>query len=156
MESIFDALEEEELLSDAEASENAGQKPSPAPKKRSSKDFSDDLQAFLQDAFDHSMEQQIQEREQKAAQHAPTSSPGVKKRSRRPMAGLDALIRSTVDPRQDAISPKRPERITISFDPEKLARLKSIARNQRTMLKDVIDQIVAEYLDKNYPGASQE
>lgn len=146
MERLFAASEEERqeggsLFSDTE------QAPKEEGGKRSTgKDFSADLQAFLQDSFDSSMEEQLEQRKQQ--RNLPPDKQ-VKKRQRRPMAGLDALIRSTVDPRPQPGGPdQRPKRITLSFDPKKLEKLKSIARNQRTMLRDIIDEIVADYLDR--------
>ena len=43
---------------------------------------------------------------------------------------------------------KGTKRITLTFDPDKLEKLKTIARRERTYLRDIIDEIVAEYLDE--------
>lgn len=151
MESLFGDLEEEQgsgsswLDMPEEGASDANDKE----RKRSSsgKDFSSDLQSFLQEAFDDSVERQLEERQQR--DEAQPATPSVKKKHHRPMAGLDALIRSTVDPRpSSAFQDKRPKRVTLSFDPEKLEKLKAIAKSQRALLRDVIDEIVADYLNR--------
>lgn len=150
MESLFGPVDEQQAGKDwfdvqkAEDQDAHEQKP-----KRSSsgKNFSSDLQSFLQEAFDDSMERQLGERQKR--DEAIPAKPSVKKKRRRPMAGLDALIRSTVDPQPESTTDRnRPKRITLSFDPVKLEKLKSIARNQRSLLRDVIDEIVEDYLNR--------
>ena len=145
MESIFgadDALQEERQPA-------KDKKPA---KRSSGKDFSSDLQAFLQDAFDESLEQQLEERRRNKPAPARGKNVSVKKRSRRPMGGLDSLIRSTVDAEPLTDDAVRAKRVTLTFDPEKLERLQHIARNERTYLKDIIDRIVADYLSRYEDG----
>lgn len=115
-------------------------------KRSHAKDFSSDLESFLADAFENSFEEQIEQREQ---QKRPPlgSSAQVKKRHRRPMSGLDALIRSTVEPEDIQMQDAKTRRVTITFDPKKLEKLKQIARLEKTYLRDIIDEIVAEFLD---------
>lgn len=151
MDSLFEAMDEEAAQEEQPLSASA-----PAEQKRSSgKNFSSDLQSFLQEAFDESLEQQLAERKASKKQQLPKNTQ-VKKRSRRPMGGLDSLIRSTVDLEPEESAPKRNvRRVTLTFDPEKLDKLKTIARHQRTYLRDVIDQIVADYLER-YDGGDTE
>ncbi len=151
MESLFGASEEEQHSGSnwLDMPEEAASDASDEERKRSSsgKDFSSDLQSFLQEAFDDSVERQLEERQQR--DEAQPATPSVKKRHQRPMAGLDALIRSTVDPQPSStFRNKRPRRVTLSFDPEKLEKLKAIARDQRALLRDVIDGIVEDYLNR--------
>ncbi|MCB0584398.1 MAG: hypothetical protein KDD06_03600 [Phaeodactylibacter sp.] len=122
-------------------------------KRSSAKDFSSDLQAFLEDAFEESVEAQLEQRKTK---RTPISgSARVKKRHSKPLSGLDALIRSTVDPGSIRLEQKAAKRVTLTFDPEKLERLKAIARRKRSYLRDIIDEIVAEYLDE-YEARSED
>jgi hypothetical protein len=150
MDSIFGAAEDETLQEDSPllSSEKAAslKKQKESRKRSSGKDFSEDLQAFLQDAFDESLEQQLKEKEEQ-----PTTAPNtsVKKRRRRPAGdGLDALIRSTVNPEPMPRKPAPVKRVTLTIDPQKLEKLKHIARSRRAYLKDVIDEIVADYLSR--------
>ena len=106
--------------------------------KDQSKGFSDDLKAFLQEAFEASFDKQMDS----------TPSPTRKStRNVKPKKGLDALLRSTIEPSKMRLQNKPVRRLTISFDEQKLAKLKSIARQEKTFLKDIIDEIVGEYLE---------
>lgn len=154
MDSLFGQADEEQTGNDWFEAKDADDQSGREKKSRrssSGKNFSSDLQSFLQEAFDDSVERQLEER-QKRDEAAPVQ-PSVKKKQRRPMAGLDALIRSTVDPQPEETGTEsgRPKRITLSFDPVKLEKLKSIARDQRALLRDVIDEIVEEYLNRRAP-----
>ncbi|MCB0548649.1 MAG: hypothetical protein KDD19_13805 [Phaeodactylibacter sp.] len=152
LESLFgeaaeDTLQENSpLLSRTEKREAPKSRDEESSKRSSAKDFSSDLQAFLEHAFEESVEEQLEQRKQK---RTPISgSAQVKKRHRKPLTGLDALIRSTIEPGSMRIEQKSAKRITLTFDPEKLEKLKAIARRERTYLRDIIDEIVAEFLDE--------
>jgi hypothetical protein len=145
-----DAAQEEQLLPRSKSAKSDKEQTST---RSTGKDFSSDLQSFLQEAFDESLEKQLAERQDKPSPRPKNTR--VKKRSRRPMGGLDSLIRSTVDMEPEESRPRRNvRRVTLTFDPDKLEKLKNIARNQRTYLRDVIDQIVADYLDR-YEGGKE-
>jgi len=148
MESIFGEAAEETLQESSPllSSTQAAKKKKSSKRSSSGKNFSDDLQSFLQDAFEDSLEQQMEERAQRK-EKAVEQEVKVKKRHRRPLGGLDALIRSTVEPAQKRIDSRKAKRVTLTFDPNKLDKLKKIARNRKAYLRDVIDEIVAEYLD---------
>jgi len=150
MESLFGPTDEQESDKgwfDAQEAGEQGAREQKNKRSSSGKNFADDLQSFLQEAFDDSMDRQLEERQKR--DEATPAKPSVKKKRRRPMAGLDALIRSTVDPQPESEKDRsRPKRITLSFDPVKLEKLKSIARNQRSLLRDVIDEIVEDYLNR--------
>ncbi|MEM6378575.1 MAG: hypothetical protein AAF705_10185 [Bacteroidota bacterium] len=107
-------------------------------KKNQGKGFSDDLKAFLQEAFEESFDQQMEQ-----------PKPPTRKSTRnvKPKRGLDALLRSTIEPSKMRLQNKPVRRLTISFDEQKLAKLKSIARQEKTFLKDIIDEIVGDYLE---------
>lgn len=112
-------------------------------KKVSGKDFTDSLQSFLSDTFEESFERQMAE----AKKQEPAEKP---KRPRRRRSSLDMLIRNTVEPSKIEIegdAPKR-RRITLTFEPQKLEKLRNIARVERAMLKDIINEIVGEYIQK--------
>ncbi len=134
--------EESVLLS----GKSAGKKRSAAIGRSShGKNFSSDLENFLEESFEESFEEQLQQSESKP----PEADAQIKKRPRRPSGGLDALIRSTVAPSQIEYQEKPTRRITLLFDQKKLERLKTIARLERTYLKDIIDDIVEDFL-KSY------
>jgi hypothetical protein len=103
------------------------------------KKFSDDLQTFLQEAFDDSFEKY-------SDPNYIQDDSSNKKRTLKPMAGLDAILRSTVDPKSMRLGPGNTRRLTLVFDESKLNKLKSIARLERSYLKDIIDEIVEEFI----------
>lgn len=112
----------------------------PAPLRRThGKKFSDDLQTFLQEAFDDSFEKYTDP-------NYVQDDKSNKKRSLKPMAGLDAILRSTVDPKSMRLGPGNTRRLTLVFDESKLNKLKSIARMERSYLKDIIDEIVESFI----------
>ena len=111
-----------------------------APLRRShGKKFSEDLQTFLQEAFDDSFEKY-------SDPNFVQDDSSNKKRSLKPMAGLDAILRSTVDPKSMRLGPGNTRRLTLVFDESKLNKLKSIARMERSYLKDIIDEIVEGFI----------
>jgi hypothetical protein len=120
-----------------------------ARKRTSAKNFSDDLRNYLEGAFEESLEHQLEER---AKQKKLRDKVSVKKRPKRPRGGLDSLIRSTIDRNTIRVDSSKSKRVTLVFDPSKLEKLKAIARNKKSYLKDIIDEIVAEYLDNHYKG----
>jgi hypothetical protein len=64
------------------------------------------------------------------------------------MGGLDALLRSTIEPSKMKLQNKPVRRLTLAFDENKLDKLKYIARLERTYLKDIIDEIVEEFIEE--------
>ncbi len=97
---------------------------STARRKLSSKGFTQDLDAFFSDS-------------------APRPS-------RRRRTGLDFLIRSTVEEDEDStprgtVAPET-KRVTLIFKKDHLAELKEQARERKMYLKDVVQEMVAEYL----------
>ncbi|HKK77423.1 MAG TPA: hypothetical protein VJ953_20255 [Saprospiraceae bacterium] len=139
MESLFEENpDSQELEQERKA---AAQKPrkEQTDKKTSGKGFRSELKSFLQEAFEESLEEQLDRKDKKR--------PAARKKSAKPKAGLDALLRSTIEPSKMRLQNKPVRRLTISFDEEKLAKLKKIARKERTYLKDIIDEIVGEFLE---------
>lgn len=116
-----------------------GEQPVTPLRRSHGKKFSEDLQTFLQEAFDDSFEKYSD------PNYAQDDSSN-KKRTLKPMAGLDAILRSTVDPKSMRLGPNNTRRLTLVFDESKLNKLKSIARLERSYLKDIIDEIVEGFI----------
>lgn len=108
-------------------------------KRTTGKDFSDDLQSFLQKAFEESFEEQMS-RER-------TVDPS-KKSLHKPLTGLDALIRSTVEPDSYQIDPDATRRLVVTFREAQLEKLRTIAKSEQTQLKKIISDIVEEYISE--------
>lgn len=120
-------------------------------KKVSGKDFTDSLQSFLSETFEESFERQLAETPKPEPEEKP-------KRVRRRRSSLDMLIRSTVEPTKIEIEGDTPKRrkITLTFEPQKLEKLRHIARVERAMLKDIINEIVGEYIQRYETGKDGE
>ena len=98
-----------------------------AKKKISSKNFTQNLDVFLGDDTRRS-------------------------KSPRRRTGLDYLIRSTVedDPDREPQEPAKPDtkRVTLVFVKDHLLTLKEEAKARKMYLKDVVQEMVAQYLEK--------
>jgi len=114
------------------------------------KNFTTDLDSLLQEAMQESFEEQLQEREAAAAiaSAANKAQPFHQQAHRRkPLGGLDMLIRRTVEQGAVAEDPLTgTRRLTVTFDKEKLNKLKTIARMEKAYLKDILGDIVEEYI----------
>ncbi len=111
------------------------------------KSFASDLDALLQDAMEESMER-LETRDQNQRQNA---SSKTKSRFAEKMAGafsgLDALIRETIDVQEltrEEISGVK--RLTVAVDRSKLEKLKTIARLENAFLKDLLVDLIDEYI----------
>lgn len=113
-------------------------------KKSTGKNFTDDLQSFLREAFEESFEEQFSTPKDKLKEEK-----RIKKRRKKPLSGLDALIRQTVRPQPKNLLDQPTRRVTLTFDHQKLEKLKKIARLNNTYLKDIINEIVSEYIEKH-------
>ena len=117
-----------------------------AAKSASRKNFTTDLDSLLEEAMQESFQEQIQERE--AAANANKSQPFHQQAHRRkPLGGLDMLIRRTVERaavEEDQLTGTR--RLTVTFDRQRLNKLKTIARMEKSYLKDILGDIVEEYI----------
>ncbi|MBK9336621.1 MAG: hypothetical protein IPM98_08505 [Lewinellaceae bacterium] len=117
-----------------------------APRERrlASKNFMHDLDLMLQEAMDESFEKLESDR--------PTASSNKSKSAaayRAPVSGLDALIRQTVDFQEmstDEESGKK--RLTVAVDRTKLEQLKAIARLENAYMKDILVQLIDEYIQE--------
>lgn len=156
LDSIFgDDNNSEELNIITKEEESTSKKP--ARKKRSSsKDFTADLDSLLQEALQESVEKHVAKRKKKTLPVAKSKRPMQRGRIKRTLSGLDALIRQTVSssemeiinqPSTDPSQPKK-KRVTFSFDREKVDKLKSIARLEKSYIKDIVNGIVSEYIDE--------
>ncbi len=122
-------------------------------KKKSSKDFTADLDSLLQEALQESVEKHSAKKK-KSLPVAKSKRKIQRGRIKRTLSGLDALIRQTVTSSEVEISeqsndPSRPKkkRVTFSFDRDKVEKLKSIARMEKSYIKDIVNSIVTEYIE---------
>lgn len=114
------------------------------PKRRSSKNFTSDLEDLFHSALDKEYKEKV---EKKAIARRDTS---VKKRSDRPVIGIDALIRRTSNENREDIGVSTPlkKRVTFTLEKRKIEQLKSIAKAKKAYLKDIVDDIISDYLNE--------
>ena len=142
--------DESPLLVETEVKE----KPIAARKKnkkgRSGKNFMSDLDSLLEDALNDAVEDQLQQRRAKnsTTTAAPRKAKAPRKRTRKPVTGLDALIRQTIETSEIEVNYNTRKRVTFAFDKDKLAKLKKIAKIEQSYLKDILGDVVSEYIDK--------
>lgn len=102
--------------------------------------FTADLQSFLTEAFEDAFEEQL----------TSGKNPKKKKSKGGALSGLDILIRNTTDPKQQIeIEEYAPRRITLTLDDQHLVKLREIAKKRKTYLKEMIKEIVADYLQRH-------
>lgn len=114
------------------------------PKRRSSKNFTSDLEDLFHSALDREYEEKI---DKSPATRRDTS---VKKRRERPVIGIDALIRRTSAESRNDVSVSTPlkKRVTFTLEKKKIEQLKSIAKSKKAYLKDIVDDIISDYLNE--------
>lgn len=142
-----------------------GQKANQAPRKRSKltvkkkkkgrpaagKSFTSDLDSLFEQVLTETIEEKLNKpKKKKSDVVASVPLDNTKKKYRKPMSGLDALIRQTVETStmemRPATAPTK-KRVTFVFDKQKLAKLKMIAKVEKAYLKDIIGDLVSEFID---------
>lgn len=110
-------------------------------KRTSSKNFTSDLDSLFEEALQESIEDKVQKIVKTKAPKAPT-----RRRRREALTGLDALIRRTVESGLDA-SRSTKKRVTFVFDHRKLEKLRKIAKEEKSYLKDIISDVVSSFIE---------
>ena len=111
-------------------------------KRSSSKNFTSDLESLFLDASSNKVPEQL------AQTSVSKRRVGDKRRTEQPVVGLDALIRRTIEENKDGLPSVASirKRITITMERKKLEQLKVIAKKKKTYLRDIIDELVSEFL----------
>ena len=144
LESLFGAPEspeEQRVLIVEKHEERADKAASKKKKSRSSrKNFTSDLDSLFAEATAPPREE--------AAPPSSSRRP-VRPKPNKVMAptGLDALIRRTVEERFENTAPDR-KRLTLTLDRNKVTKLKRIARHEKSYLRDIVGELVADYIKK--------
>ncbi len=116
-----------------------------AAKRSIGKNFTSDLDSLFEDALTEVLEEKVQRKSVAPVKKAKTQ----RKKLPRRLTGLDALIRRTVESSDmDFDNTPTKKRVTFIFDKEKLQKLKSIAKVEKAYLKDIIGDVVSEYIEK--------
>lgn len=154
LDSIFGDGNDSEELSIITKENKADRKTPRRKRKSSGKDFTADLDSLLQEALQESVAQHAKKKRNKLPV-AKTNRQAQRGRIKRTLSGLDALIRQTVTSSEMEITEQDPgsslpkkKRVTFSFDRVKVDKLKSIARLEKSYIKDIVNGIVSEYIEE--------
>lgn len=133
----------------------------PTARRGHSKNFVSDLDALLQEAMDEGFERYENRRAAATAGGSAASeiASGKTKSAaaspvqphRAPLSGLDALIRQTISVREATPDDLAKKRLTVAVDKPKLEKLKTIARLENAFLKDILANLIDEYIEE-YSG----
>lgn len=132
------------LVEEEAAKESSDRTRNRRTKKRSSKNFTSDLEGLFHSALDNEYKETVPK-----SSIASGRDTKVKKRRQRPVIGIDALIRRTsIENREDmASNTPLKKRVTFTLEKKKVEQLKSIAKSKKAYLKDIVDDIISEYLN---------
>ena len=111
----------------------------------SRKTFTTDLDSLLEEALQETFTEQMQ-----ASESDDPKAKAFHQQHRKPFSGLDLLIRRTVEAGEMEVQQQESgtRRLTVTFDKKKLEKLKTSARMEKSYLKDILGDIVAEYIRK--------
>ncbi len=142
---LTEAPEQDRFLSEKppSGSKSSGKKEAGQRRSTGSKNFTSNLQSFLQDTFEESFEERLQQLEKRET----TPNKEIKKRSRKPLSGLDALIRQTIEPSSVRVAAQATRRLVVAFDEQQLQKLRQIAKLEKTYLKKIIVDLVEDYIN---------
>ena len=115
-------------------------------RRRSSKNFTPDLE----DLFHSALDKEYKETVDKPPKPRGRRDTKIKKRSGRPVIGIDALIRQTTTETEETFKVSSPlkKRVTFILEKQKIEQLKSIAKSKKAYLKDIVDDIISQYLNE--------
>jgi hypothetical protein len=156
MESLFremdqdDSQKESPLLVETKVVDK--EEESSKPKRPRSSSPGKSFASELEDIFKETLEEKIEERRQSEEDSLKSKKKAKRKKRRpKPADGLDALIRRTIETSQLEVNYEARKRLVLTLEKEKLEKLKAIAKQEKTYLKDIIGRIVEEFLDE-YQG----
>ena len=139
-------------MSDSEPSETVvteeEARPRASRKRKSGKSFTSDLDSLFEEVLQETFEEKIGEKAAKSTE-VKVAKPHQSMRRRRPVMGLDVLIRHTADlTKEEMMTTSFQKRVTFVYDREKIARLKSIAKKNKLYMKDIIGKAVSAWLEE--------
>lgn len=107
--------------------------------KRSGKNFTADIGSAMQDSFVTEAENYLTPEEQV------TISEVSKKPMRRPLSGLDALLRRTIE--NSDLDNETKRRVVLILESGKLEKLKEIAKSESLVLREIIEKSVNFFIE---------
>ena len=156
LESVFGDAAEDNFNVDSPLLHQEEKEAKPRARTKSGKNFTSDLDKLFADA----LKDTIVEKAKKLTKGLNEHDLSTKKRNRRPMSGLDALIRQTSDQiiqeelkaAKAGTSVTTTKRVTFVCNEDNLVRLKEIARSEKRYLKDILGELVEQYVVEYLEG----
>jgi hypothetical protein len=151
LDSLFDSPRDEQVIAEKapppSVSEIEAEVKAVVMKRTTTKNFTSDLDSLFNEAFTEALE----EKAGKLHRSSGMDDPFAPKQSeyKKPLSGLDALIRSTVDTSLMGLEHAPIKRFTIMFENKKIERLKNIAKQERAFVKDLVGDVLTEFIN-NY------
>lgn len=148
--SLEEKFQDNPLLSDSEPSETVPPqeevRPRASRKRKSGKSFTSDLDSLFEEVLQESFQEKLGEQAQESVE-VKVAKPHQSVRRRRPVMGLDVLIRHTSDlTKEEMMTTSFQKRVTFVYDRKKVAKLKSIAKENKMYMKDIIGKAVSAWL----------
>jgi hypothetical protein len=116
-------------------------------KRTTTKNFTSDLDSLFNEAFTEVLEEKVDKLRRSSGLDDPFES--KQNTYKKPLSGLDALIRSTVDTSLMGLEHAPIKRFTIMFENKKIEKLKNIAKQERAFVKDLVGDVLTEFIN-NY------
>jgi hypothetical protein len=107
--------------------------------KRSGKNFTADIGSAMQDSFVTNEESYLTPEEQVSLSEV------SKKTMRRPLSGLDALLRRTIE--NSDLDNETKRRVVLILESGKLEKLKEIAKSESLVLREIIEKSVNFFIE---------
>ena len=117
------------------------------PRRTTSKNFTSDLDSLFQEAFTEAVEEKMDKLKRESGLQDPFAAD--ERAYNKPLSGLDALIRQTVDASLASLDHAAVKRLTIMFENQKIEKLKNIAKQERSFVKDLVSGVLSEFIE-NY------
>lgn len=139
------AVQETPSLSQAKQAESVATPQSAAARRVTSKNFTSDLDSLFQEAFTEAVEEKMEKMRRTSGIDDPFEN--NRRQYKQPLSGLDALIRSTIDTSLAGLDHAAIKRLTIMFENQKIEKLKSIAKLERSFVKDLVSGVLTEFIN---------
>ncbi len=123
--------------------EETSSKPTLSEKRLAVRNFTESFDALFEEAMEETIAEKVQ------AIKSGGEKTTTKRRKKSFDLGLDRLIRSTIETStveiEESVGQKR---VVFVFDEQKLDKLKTIARLEKTYLKDILNELVTEFIQE--------
>jgi len=113
-------------------------------KRSSSKNFTSDLDSLFEDALKETVLEKVEKIKEKTL-GSDTKTARRKRASTVALTGIDALIRKTGNLEASELIPTK-KRVSFAFDRHKFQKLKNIAKEEKMYLKDIIGDVVSDFI----------